>query len=263
VSISSGNHPEMTCADFEQSFNQYVDDLLEPAVASAARRHAAKCTACNREVMRWQQTRILLSTAVADFASAVDLSSVRSGVEAALGLASSDGGSEERPSIGAREAAYNRGRSARPAVMRRGMRGERRGAGGERRGPLVAAFRYASAAAVSAAAAAVAVLTLMPAQQGTLSVVASAPASSSARSSSRSMFQPASFRLGSRGLPEAAPATYAPPPLARPETPHVDGLEAAAGHTASTWVQPRTNARVIWVQDRGLGAPIRTAGLDR
>src|SRR5207253_4335481 len=120
----------MTCADFEQSFNPYVDDLLQPADAAAARRHVAKCTACNREVMRWQQTRILISTAVADFASAVDLSSVRSGIEAALGFDSA--GAADRSTVGMREAAYDRGQSAREAASR-SSRGERRaGAPGTR-----------------------------------------------------------------------------------------------------------------------------------
>jgi len=266
VSLTSGTHAEMTCADFEQSFNQYVDDLLDPAMAAAARRHVAKCTACNREVMRWQQTRILLSTAVADFATAVDLSSVRSGVAAALGF--DDDAAADRTRGGTREAAYDRGAATRHAAGRwsRGSRSARRSAqASDRRGSFGAAVRAASAAAVSAAVAAVAVLTLSPVSQQAVSVVASAPghSSSSVRSNSRSLYQPASFRLGSRGVPEAQAANYAPAPLARPETPHVDGLEAAAGHMASTWVQPRTNARVIWVQDRGLGAPIRTAGLDR
>ena len=62
---------------------------------------------------------------------------------------------------------------------------------------------------------------------------------------------------------DVARASYTPPPLARPEVSHVDGLEAAPGHLVSTWVQPRTNARVIWVQDRGVGAPVRTAGLGK
>ena len=266
MSLNSGTNPDMSCADFEQSFNQYVDDMLEPAVAAAARRHCSKCTTCNREVMRWQQTRILLSTAVADFATAVDLSSVRSGVHAALGFA--DDTASERTRGGEREAAYDRGHGTRHAAGRllRGSRGARRSArSSDRRGAFGAALRAASAAAVSAAVAAIAVVSFSPEQTGTM--VASAPSqpqmTSSGRSGSRSMFQPASFRLGSRGLPEQPATTYTRPPLAKPETARVDGLEAAAGHMASTWVQPRTNARVIWVQDRGVGAPIRTAGLDR
>lgn len=265
MSLHSGNRPELTCAEFEESFDAYVDDVLDPAVAAAARRHCSMCTPCNREVLRWQQTRILLSTAVADFATAVDVSSVRSDVFAALGLSDGDQAATERRG-GMREAAYDRDASTRDA--RRAARSSRsdRAAGkraGERRGSFGAAIRAASAAAVSAAVAAVAVISLTPPQQIAGPLVAKAPAVasvSSARPNTRSLYQPASFRLGST---EPTRPTYAPPPLARPETPRVDGLEAADGHMASTWVQPRTNARVIWVQNRGLGAPIRTAGLDR
>ena len=30
----------------------------------------------------------------------------------------------------------------------------------------------------------------------------------------------------------------------------VDAIEAAPGHMVSTWVHPKTNARVIWVENR-------------
>jgi len=128
-------------------------------------------------------------------------------------------------------------------------------------------MRVVSAAAVSAATAAAAVLLLTPGPQGAAPMLASAPSSalsSPASSSSSSSFQPASLRsFARRALPDVAPAAYTPPPLAQPQVSHVDGLEAAPGHQVSTWVQPRTNARVIWVENRGMGAPVRTAGLDR
>lgn len=240
----------MTCADFEKSFNEYVDDVLDPTLAAAARCHAAVCPPCNREVTRWQQTRILLSTAVADFASAVDVSSLHRDLEAALGLSANQG--EQRRAGGTREASRARGGSE---TRREGGR-SRRAVVSDRRVTLHAALRFVSAAAVSAAVAAAAVLVLSPQQQsGT--TLASAPASSSA-------FQQVAFRPGARDFEsDAAPVAYTPPPLARPEISHVDGLEAAPGQLVSTWVQPRTNARVIWVEDRGMGAPIRTAGLDR
>jgi len=58
--------------------------------------------------------------------------------------------------------------------------------------------------------------------------------------------RPASF--------DAAPTRMAAP---------VEDIEAAPGHVVSTWVQPRTNARVIWVQNKSFGAPVQTADLRR
>jgi anti-sigma factor RsiW len=242
----------MSCAEFAESFDAYVDEMLEPASAEAATRHIAMCTCCDREVARWQQTRILLSTAVADLSTAVDVSALRRDVEAALGF-SSPGAEPARVRGGEREATRLRGID--------GSRKAGRQAATGRRQALVAAGRFLSAASVSAAIAAGAVLMLTPTpvQNGSLLASVTAPSRSS------SFFQPASYRPNGRigrGA-DVAPAAYTPPPLARPEASHVDGLEAAPGRTASTWVQPRTNARVIWVADRGAGAPIRTAGLDR
>jgi len=258
VSSHSENSPEMTCADFEASFDQYVDDLLEPRMAEACCCHLAKCTPCDREVTRWQQTRILLSTAVTDFATAVDVSSVRNDVFAALGLDGRDSAAVvERRRSAMREAAHERAGDARRDSGRRA----RREAGAPRRSGFAAVLRFASAATVSAMTAAAAVLLLTPAPTTAPSVVASAPAPTSVASVSRSSMRPVAWSKNS--FEDVAPAVNTPPPLARPEVSHVDGLEAAPGQLVSTWVQPRTNARVIWVQDRGLGAPVRMAGLGK
>jgi len=270
VSFQAEKPSGMSCADFEKSFDEYVDDMLAPDLAAAARCHLSMCTACDREVTRWQQTRILLSTAVADFATAVDVSALRRDVEAALGFtdAQSDAEGVERVQGGSREAVVERGRDAR----RRGGRGAGREAASGRRSTFSAVWRFASAATVSAATAAAAVLLLTPAPQTIGTFATNTPAATSApiatfasavASLPRPTFQPASYRGARSGLEDARPVAYTPPPLAKPEISHVDGLEAAPGHLVSTWVQPRTNARVIWVQDRGVGAPIRTAGLDR
>ena len=122
--------------------------------------------------------------------------------------------------------------------------------------------RFASAASVSAAIAAGAVLLLSPAPQQAMRVAAGHGPSSPASYASSSGFQPASYLTGGAQALFAEPtrADYAPPPLAQPEIARVEDLQASAGHQVATWVQPRTNARVIWVQDRGLGAPVRTGG---
>lgn len=255
---------EMTCTDFEKSFDAYVDGLLDGAMLAACERHIGCCRACDREVTRWQQARILLSTAVADFATAVDVSSLRGDVEAALGFA--DAGAPSKRRAVDREASYERVVADRPAGRRSG-RGAGREAVAGRRSSFSATLRMMSAAAVSAATAAAAVLLLAPGPQGAATPqfaslpAASSPASSSAPSAYS--YQPASLRSGRRVVEDVAPAAYTPPPLARPQVSHVDGLEAAPGHQVATWVQPKTNARVIWVENRGMGAPVRTAGLDR
>lgn len=239
-------------------------------MADAASRHIGCCRTCDREVTRWQQTRLLLSTAVTDFATAVDVSSLRGDVLAALGF-DSDAAVARRTSELVREAATRE--AAHPSAMReaamdrgsesrsrRAGRKARREAAPARRTGIAAAWRFASAATVSAITAAAAVVLLSPSPHPSGTMVASPVFSAS----NHSTYQPATFRPGSRGLfAETSPAAYTPPPLARPKPSHVDGLEAAPGQLVSTWVQPRTNARVIWVQDRGLGAPVRMAGLDR
>jgi anti-sigma factor RsiW len=254
---------QMTCADFEKSFDHYVDGLLDPDAFAACERHVAMCKACDREVTRWQQARILLSTAVADFASVVDVSSLRADVEAALGLTGAGSPSKRRAVD--REAVYERGVADRPAARGTGRSADRgRAVANGRRAAFSATLRMVSAAAVSAATAAAAVLMLTPGPQGAATMVASAPAvSAPAASSSTYSYQPASFRAARRAVEDVAPVAYTPPPLARPQVSHVDGLEAGPGHQVSTWVQPKTNARVIWVENRGMGAPVRTAGLDR
>jgi len=250
---------EMTCAEFETSFDQYVDATLDSAMMNACSCHIAKCRPCDREVTRWQQTRILLSTAVADFSTAVDVSSVRNDVFAALGFA--DDQTDKRQSA-TREAAYDRSASKRSAVRP----GRRTGSGERRSGTFGAVLRFASAATVSAIAAAAAVMVISPAPEG--SNPAQQFASTKPAVVSETSVRPVSLARAAkrnafnRDLAVSA-ASYTPPPLARPEVSHVDGLEAAPGQQVATWVQPRTGARVIWVENRGLGAPVRMAGLSK
>lgn len=264
--------PPLTCAEFEASFDQYVDDLLDIAMTEACSCHLAKCPPCDREVTRWQQTRILLSTAVTDFATAVDVSSVRDDVFAALGL--DDNAASERRRSAMREAAVSRGRDASVGRGRDASTGRSRDAGrsagrqaadSPRRSGVAGALRFASAATVSALTAAAAVLLLTPTPQSTSPQVASVSPPPVSRPSAKSApIKLASYSPWSNKVfEEVAPATNTPPPFARPQASHVDGLEAAPGKAVSTWVQPRTNARVIWVEDVGVGAPVRMAGLGK
>jgi hypothetical protein len=254
---------EMTCKEFESSFDQYVDETLGSAMMDACSCHIAKCPPCDREVSRWQQTRILLSTAVADFSTAVDVSSVRNDVFAALGFdkAAIDQHGSRIDELGrqsaTREAAFDRGASKRSAG-----RPARRAASGERRSTFGAVLRFASAATVSAIAAAAAVMVISPAPVGTgtpTQLASTVPPSdyiaNNAVRPSGVGFRPASLvravkRERNREL--VAPVAYSNPPFAKPEVSHVEGLEAAPGQRVSTWVQ-RGGSRVIWVDASGPG----------
>jgi anti-sigma factor RsiW len=260
---------EMTCKEFESSFDQYVDETLDAAMTNACSCHIAKCRSCDREVSRWQQTRILLSTAVADFSTAVDVSSVRSDVFAALGftdeaakVAHGSRIDELGRQSATREAAFDRGTAKRSAG-----RSGRRAASGERRSTFGAVLRFASAATVSAIAAAAAVMVISPAPVGTgtaTQFASSVPPSdyiaNNAVRPSGVGFRPASLvravkRERNRDL--IAPVAYSNPPFAKPAVSHVEGLEAAPGQKVTTYVQ-RGGARVIWVDSSsGPGAPRR------
>jgi hypothetical protein len=259
----------MTCAEFEASFDRYVDETLDAAMMNSCSCHIASCRNCDREVTRWQQTRILLSTAVADFSTAVDVSSLRSDVFAALGFAE---GTTDKRQGATREAAYDRGSSV--STRRSAARPARRAASGERRNTFGAVLRFASAATVSAIAAAAAVMVISPAPQGTstptqqfASSGSVSPATLVANNAVRPSgvgVRPASLaraaRRNSLAAQAVAPVAYSRPPLRKPEVSHVDALEAGQGQRVATWVQDSTGARVIWVEN---GGPVRRAGLSR
>ncbi|HYB98007.1 MAG TPA: zf-HC2 domain-containing protein [Candidatus Limnocylindrales bacterium] len=203
----------MTCIQFEESFDRYVDGLLDKTEAAAARAHLACCTTCDRSVTRWQQTRILLSTAVAEVATAVDVSDLASHVHAAL---DPDRGSSVRPAAYDRAPSSRSGRSAgRVAAQRSARSGS-------------AWWRVGAAASVSAAAAALFVVLMSPVK--TPVRLAEAP-------------EPIESTIA------LASSDYSPPAVDEKAT-DVDAIEAAPGHMVSTWVHPRSKARVIWVENR-------------
>lgn len=247
--LPSGMLPEMNCRDFEKSFDEYVDGALPPPLAARCVAHVSMCPPCEREVTRWQQTRILLSTAVAEVATAVDVSALWRDVEASLDSAGS---------------AYDRAPSfVRGGESRREAHGARRSASGaskRRAGFAAAAWRFTSAAGVSALAAAAAVVFLVPGPASMTAtgivgkertVLASySPPKKLIRQLSNGI-SPAAYHLGGSSAPQSRAASY------------IDNLEAPQGHVVSTWVQPRTNTSVIWVEDRGTGGPVRTADFRR
>ncbi|HEY2775701.1 MAG TPA: zf-HC2 domain-containing protein [Candidatus Binatia bacterium] len=264
----AGNIPDLSCTDFEQLFDRYVDDLLSGDQALAASRHIFNCRACDREVTRWQQTRILLSTAVSDLVTAVDVSGLAADVHAALGMPPAAAAPHRH--VADRDASFEREGARRGAAHDAADRRRSR----PRRG-LSAIVRLASVAGVSAMAAAAVVMLFVPMPKslrgtgtagttgttGTTGWIASAPATVRTASAHNSTSFYRASRAALRNI--VAPVAYIPPPLAHPQSAHVDDLEAAPGRQVSTWVQPRTNARVIWVEAREQGTPIRLAGLER
>lgn len=232
----------MSCSRLEGIFDAYVDGAMPADEAEMVARHLDRCATCDREIARWQQTRILLSTAVAEVAAAVDVSTLFDDVVSALEGAEERGG--ERRLV-ARERS---GSARRSAAERRTLADRGRGA----RRSLAAAWRFGAAATASAAVAAAGVLLFSPVTQQASRIAAGPLGAPLARSLAE--------------LPRGGPvADVRPVSLDSARTPmsHIDGIEAAPGHTVTTWVQPRTSARVIWVQNRSFGAPVQTAGLSR
>jgi hypothetical protein len=249
VPLPSGKVPQMNCRDFEKSFDEYVDGALPPPLAARCVAHVSMCPPCEQEVTRWQQTRNLLSTAVAEVATAVDVSALWKDVEAALDR---DGSASDRePSFVRGEESKREGRGARRSASGASKRGA---------GFAAAAWRFGSAAGASALAAAAAVVFLVPGPAsmtatGTVgkerTVLASySPPKKLIRRVSNGV-SPAAYHPGGSNAPQPRAASY------------IDNLEAPQGHLVSTWVQPRTNVRVIWVEDRGTGGPVRTADYRR
>lgn len=250
----------MTCIEFDKAFDPYVDGLLDPTSALAARMHVESCRECERMVARWQQSRILLSTAVAEIASAVDVSGLFDAVEASLPQPAEAAHASSRRRA-RRERQLPAGREGIPVRVDHAARAVRPAAGG---GRFVALRRFATVAGATAAAAAASILLLT---SGTSPVVqlAGGPSSNSVAPSPSPSFhnsqlpwvKPVSLGASQTRSDKGTWRPLLPPPAL------VDALEAGEGHTVSTWVQPRTQARVIWVQSRQSGPTIQETGYDR
>jgi anti-sigma factor RsiW len=230
----------MNCTDFDNHFDAYVDSMLDEAALASARAHLAGCKACEHRVTDFQQTRCLLSTAVAEVAAAVDVSGFWERVASELG-----------DPVPAREV-------LRPSFAER--------ARDWFHDNIVPAFSLQGGALVTAGAAAAVVISLalpasVPVGGGTALEVARStpvPASTAERSPLPTLAEGASVRLASSPVP--ARAERAP----RDTAGGIDRLTAGPGRAVSTWVQPKTGARVIWVSDRdSASALVRTADYTR
>jgi hypothetical protein len=230
----------MNCAEFEKHFDFYIDDLLAPALMREARDHLTACPTCEKSVTRFQQTRVLLSTAVAEVASAVDVSGLWKSVESRLG---------ELPS-GALEPTVEVVRVA-PAAVRPGL--------GQRvlewARDSFSEFGYGWSAGLMGTASAAAAAVIMfavtaPAPDATspgAAQVASAPAPVDAlRSANVRTVASAEPRAGRASL---VSATVGQPVARNTRNVRLDSIRTSPGHLVSTWVMPKQKARVIWVAD--------------
>lgn len=245
----------MTCSEFDKAFDPYVDDVLDPLSAAAARMHVESCPTCDRMVARWQQSRILLSTAVAEIATAVDVSALFAAVSGALDASCEPEDSTLHSSSTRRPGHERELRAERSAVPARVGRAARIARPAARLGRFSAIGRFATVAGASAVAAAASIMLLAPGV-APLGQVASRTTPGTWELGASPWMKPVTFNTQER------PDHVDWQPLL-PVPALVDTLEAGEGRTVSTWVQPRTQARVIWVQRRNSGPTLQSAGYEK
>ncbi len=203
----------MDCAHFDTLLDSYLDRRLGNGELTSCEKHLVDCSACHEIVTAQQEARALLSTAVTETVTPVDVSGIWKNVEASLegefSTATAPVSEPALSALGKRVFGGIRGRLAmptwRPAVW-----------GG----------------ALATAAIALFLLSPQEEQSRVSPVVSRSAGVLDARMSESS--EAGSITPASNSNYSSAPARVA-------------ALEAASGHTVATWVQPRTNARVIWV----------------
>ncbi len=228
----------MNCNEFQANLDRYVDGELSTADMRSAADHATACTSCDSLVTSSQQLNALLTTAVTDRVTAVDVSGLWKSIEAEL---------DRDPGLAPmfQPAAGNTGNN-RPAIGRRF---------GDWLGTLVGdgAWIPARAGALAAAAAAVALMVSFQGGDREAPRVGPAPgATASAVSNLPSSAASAGFMTASAARTRVRPV-------------RIDSMEVAAGHNVTTWMRPKTKTRVIWVGDSNdaEGFGVNTLSLDR
>jgi hypothetical protein len=236
----------MKCNDFDNHFDAYVDEQLDEKTRDAVRVHMDVCPTCESSVARYQQSRCLLKTAVAELASAVDVSGLWKAVEGELG--------DILPA-----------RAAVPVALPAALPAAVSVSWSDRLNTLIESLAPAFSVqggvlAGSAAALTIAFLSVVGGPTSTMSPgaieVASVPSSASI--------------VRETPLPMPLRPNEGPPvrllAAASATSPHVQvhRISTTPDHAVSTWVQPRTGARVIWVSDRDGGQPaVSTADFRR
>lgn len=202
----------VNCHDFEDRVHAFLDDELPETELVAMRGHLGDCSRCEKIVTGFQKTGALISTAVTEMVTAVDVSGIWQAVESGLDpeLATPSTSAHEQPAQSyPGPARWDSVRRVLDSIADRVSPGNLRWAG--------------AAASVTA----LAMFLLLTGKQdgqvvdtGRNVVVARTAGLKSAR---------------------------------------LDSLSGAPGYTVSSWVQPRTKARVIWVDNSADGFGSRDA----
>ena len=217
----------MDCQRFQTLLDNYLDGTLARRDARDAGRHLMACPSCEQEVTSVQQTRALLSSAVADAAAAVDVSGMWEAIDAAV----------PHRTIAEPVAA----RTPAPAGLWSSLAARWNAVWDNPR--VGYAGRVWTWSAASACAAAVAVLLFSDGSDPRPVSVAGVDGTATSRFASTSARAPEVSRV------------------------RVESIEAGRGHSFSTWEQPRSGARVIWVAKnsgaKSSGARVERASLSR
>jgi hypothetical protein len=203
----------VSCNDFQANLDLYVDGELSSTDMRSAAAHAAMCTSCDSLVTSNQQLHVLLTTAVTDRVTAVDVSGLWESIEVEL---------DNGPGVD----------FSKPAVLPT-KKPSFRHRFGEWLGTLAGDgfFIPIRAGALAAAAVAVALIVALPATETEAPRVGPrSAATNSAIGSSTSVIMAAAAKVRVRPV-------------------SIDSMEVAEGRNVTTWMRPKTKTRVIWVGD--------------
>jgi len=195
------------CHDFEERVHAFIDDELPDTELAAMRGHLGDCPRCEKIVTGFQKTGTLISTAVTEMVTAVDVSGIWQAVESGLDteLATPSVSAHEHPAQGHPGSA--RWDSTRWDSVRRVL---------DSIAARVNPGNLGWAGAAASVTALAMFLLLTGEQDG---------------------------QVGDTGR-NVTVAHAAGLKSAR-----LDSLSGAPGYTVSSWVQPRTEVRVIWVDN--------------
>lgn len=219
----------MICKDFQANLDLYVDRELPARDFSDAKAHAEACPTCEALVTERQKLGVLLSTAVTDRVTAVDVCGLWDAIEQDLDAApaSSPFGHPAAHTPPSEPVGESMGWPARIGRML--------GFGGEETGW---SWSPQTAGAFVMAAAAVALVAVFqgtdPNLEPTVATVAS--------------LVPIPSNIDQ--TPSQEPAKLV---RARERSVRIDAMEVGSGHTVQTWMRPKSRTRVIWI-DSAFGA---------
>ena len=212
----------VNCHDFEDRVHAFLDDELPDTELAAMRGHLGDCPRCEKIVTGFQKTGALISTAVTEMVTAVDVSGIWQAVERGLDAGVVDA-ELTIPSATARDQPTQN----HPGPAR----------WDSARWDSVRSVLDSIAARVS------------PVNLGWAGAAASVTA--------LAMFLLLAGEQDGQVADSGRNVTVAR--AAGPKSARLDSLSGAPGYTVSSWVQPRTKARVIWVDNSADGFASRDA----